>query len=66
MKRHDPDPVRSMHEHLDQIEALADDLEEIACILRDAHKHVDANQLMETIRAQRFQAMLIRGQLLSW
>lgn len=66
MKHHDPDPISIMRKHLDQIEALADDLERIAGILRDADRHADADHIMKAIRDQRFQAMLVRGQILSW
>ena len=60
------DPVRLILQQLDQIEVLVDDLEQIAIHLRDHGLHVDADEIMQTIRDQRFQAMLIRGQAATW
>lgn len=58
--------ARVILSQLDQIEVLVDHLEQIAINLRDHGLHVDADEIMQTIRDQRFQAMLIRGQAATW
>lgn len=59
-------PVDILLGHLDYIESLVDCLELVACGLRDEYRHTAADAILLTIRDQRFQAMLVRGQLAAW
>jgi hypothetical protein len=66
MGMHRDDPVKILLAHVDYIESLADCLEKVAAKLRDEGKQSDADTITQNVRDQRFQAMLVRGQLLAW
>jgi len=60
------EPARVILDQLDQIEALVECLEKVVTSLRDDNRHIEADKIMHAIRDQRFQAMLTRGQVMTW
>jgi len=52
--------------NLDVIESLIDCMELVVQALREKGMATEANQFIETIRHQRLQSMLVRGQLATW
>ena len=52
--------------NLDVIESLIDCMERVVQVLRGQGMDTEADEFMQTIRHQRFQAMLVRGQLATW
>jgi phosphoglycerate-specific signal transduction histidine kinase len=60
------DPSRVILDQPDQIEALVECLEEVITSLRNDARHVEADKILHAIRDQRFQAMLVRGQVMTW
>lgn len=51
---------------LDVIESLVDCMERVVQVLREKSMDTEANEFIQSIRNQRFQAMLLRGQLAAW
>lgn len=60
------DPSHVIGNQLDQLEMLVDQLEQIAITFRDEGMYDAADEIMQAIRDQRFQAMLVRGLIVSW
>lgn len=66
MQLHEDDPVQMMLTHVDYLESMSRCLEMVAVTLRDDDRQTAADAIMQTVRDQRFQAMLLRGHLAAW